>query len=49
MGASKRRLDPPGLAAFAAIVVLRGVNFVAARFSNAELPPFWGAAFVYWG
>jgi len=30
--------------AFATIVVLLGVNFVAVRFSNAELPPFWGAA-----
>ncbi|MBM3506838.1 MAG: DMT family transporter [Alphaproteobacteria bacterium] len=26
------------------IVVFLGVNFVAVRFSNAELPPFWGAA-----
>jgi drug/metabolite transporter (DMT)-like permease len=32
------------LLAFATIVVLLGVNFVAVRFSNAELPPFWGAA-----
>lgn len=32
------------LAAFLATVVLLGVNFVAVRFSNAELPPFWGAA-----
>jgi drug/metabolite transporter (DMT)-like permease len=30
--------------AFVTIVVLLGVNFVAVRFSNAELPPFWGAA-----
>lgn len=30
--------------AFITIVVLLGVNFVAVRFSNAELPPFWGAA-----
>jgi drug/metabolite transporter (DMT)-like permease len=32
------------LLAFVTIVVLLGVNFVAVRFSNAELPPFWGAA-----
>lgn len=32
------------LLAFVAIVVLLGVNFVAVRFSNAELAPFWGAA-----
>lgn len=30
--------------AFAAIVVLLGVNFVAVRFSNRELDPMWGAA-----
>lgn len=42
-----RRLDLMGLGAFAAIVVLLGVNFVAVRFSNAELPPFWGAAFRF--
>jgi len=29
--------------AFLAIVFLLGVNFVAVRFSNHELPPFWGA------
>lgn len=32
------------LLAFLTIVVLLGVNFVAVRFSNAELAPFWGAA-----
>lgn len=31
------------LAAFAASVVLGGGNFLAVRFSNRELPPFWGA------
>jgi drug/metabolite transporter (DMT)-like permease len=31
------------LAAFLAMVLLGGANFVAVRFSNAELPPFWGA------
>lgn len=35
----------PGLvlAAFLVMVVLGGANFVAVRFSNVELPPFWGA------
>lgn len=31
------------LAAFTAAVVLGGGNFLAVRFSNRELPPFWGA------
>lgn len=31
------------LALFAVIVTLGGLNFVAVRFSNQELPPFWGA------
>jgi drug/metabolite transporter (DMT)-like permease len=31
------------LAAFLVMVLLGGANFVAVRFSNAELPPFWGA------
>jgi len=39
-----RRNDIPGIAAFAVIVVFLGVNFVAARISNRELPPLWGAA-----
>lgn len=32
------------LAAFGAAVLLGGANFVAVRFSNEELAPFWGAA-----
>ncbi len=32
------------LVTFAAAVVLGGGNFLAVRFSNSELPPFWGAA-----
>lgn len=32
------------LAAFLAFVVLGGTNMVAVRFSNRELPPFWGAS-----
>jgi drug/metabolite transporter (DMT)-like permease len=37
---------PPGgltLAAFVVAVTLGGANFLAVRFSNRELPPFWGA------
>lgn len=30
--------------AFLLFVVVAGMNFVAVRFSNFELPPFWGAA-----
>jgi drug/metabolite transporter (DMT)-like permease len=37
------RLVSATLLAFVAIVVLLGVNFVAVRLSNRELPPFWGA------
>jgi drug/metabolite transporter (DMT)-like permease len=36
--------DKSTLAAFAVAVIFLGVNFVAVRFSNQELPPFWGAA-----
>lgn len=32
------------LIAFLAVVILGGSNAVAVRFSNFELPPFWGAA-----
>lgn len=32
------------LSAFVAAVILGGGNFLAVRFSNGELPPFWGAA-----
>ena len=31
------------MAAFVVMVLLGGANFVAVRFSNVELPPFWGA------
>lgn len=31
------------LVAFVLIVIIGGLNFVATRFSNRELPPFWGA------
>lgn len=38
------RADRLTLAAFAVVVLLGGTNFVAVRFSNQELPPFWGAS-----
>ena len=38
------RADRATLAAFLGTVVLAGLNFVAVRFSNRELPPFEGAA-----
>ena len=31
------------LVVFVAVVLIGGTNFVAVRFSNRELPPFWGA------
>jgi drug/metabolite transporter (DMT)-like permease len=31
------------LTAFVLVVLIGGTNFVAVRFSNRELPPFWGA------
>jgi drug/metabolite transporter (DMT)-like permease len=36
--------DAATLVAFAGIVLIAGVNFVAVRFSNRELAPFYGAA-----
>lgn len=38
------RQDRLTLAAFLLVVLIGGINFVAVRFSNRELPPFWGAA-----
>lgn len=32
------------LAAFITVVIFLGINFVAVKFSNQELPPFWGAS-----
>ena len=40
-------IDIVTLAAFLAVVILGGSNAVAVRFSNFELPPFWGAAFRF--
>lgn len=39
-----RRPDALVLAVFVAVTVIGGSNFVAVRFSNRELAPFWGAA-----
>lgn len=39
-----RRVDRVTLAAFLVAVVTLGANWVGVRFSNRELPPFWGAA-----
>ncbi|MBI3159633.1 MAG: EamA family transporter [Chloroflexi bacterium] len=38
------RLDRASLSAFVLMVLIGGSNAVAVRFSNLELPPFWGAA-----
>ncbi|PYN11118.1 MAG: hypothetical protein DME05_25205, partial [Candidatus Rokuibacteriota bacterium] len=38
------RPDRLTLALFVGVVLIGGSNFVAVRFSNAELPPYWGAA-----
>jgi drug/metabolite transporter (DMT)-like permease len=35
--------DRTTLAAYAVMTAIAGSNFVAVRFSNEELPPFWGA------
>ncbi len=40
---TRARPDPVTLAAYAVMVVIAGSNFVAVRFSNEELAPFWGA------
>lgn len=42
-----KKLSPLVLGAFVAVVVLFGVNFVAVRFSNRELAPFWGGGFRF--
>lgn len=44
MSPPDRRPTPATLAAFAAVIVIGSPVFVAVRYSNAELPPFWGAA-----
>jgi drug/metabolite transporter (DMT)-like permease len=40
---TQARPDPATLAAYATMILIAGSNFVAVRFSNEELPPFWGA------
>lgn len=44
MGEDNLNLDKSTLAAFVTAVLVLGVNFVAVKFSNQELPPFWGAS-----
>jgi drug/metabolite transporter (DMT)-like permease len=48
--------DKLTLLAYAFVVLFAGTNFVAVRFTVAELPPFWGAtlrfaaaAIIFWG
>ena len=41
---NKRNPERTTLIAFVVAVIFLGVNFVAVRISNQELPPFWGAA-----
>lgn len=43
MTAPQDKPDSMILGAFALAVTIGGANFVAVRFSNRELPPFWGA------
>jgi drug/metabolite transporter (DMT)-like permease len=38
------KVDRVTLSAFALIILIAGSNFVAVKFSNQELAPFWGAA-----
>ena len=40
---TRARPDTATVAAYGAMIVIAGSNFVAVRFSNEELPPFWGA------
>lgn len=44
MAGENHKLSQATLLAFIVAVIFLGVNFVAVRFSNQELPPFWGAA-----
>lgn len=43
MDGAGRSPDAMALGAFGVAVTLGGANFLAVRFSNRELPPFWGA------
>ncbi|MBW3537634.1 MAG: EamA family transporter, partial [Actinobacteria bacterium] len=44
MDGTERSPDALALATFLVAVTLGGANFIAVRFSNRELDPFWGAA-----
>lgn len=44
---NSKQLDWQTSLAFFIVVILGGSNAVAVRFSNLELPPFWGAAFRF--
>lgn len=44
MSGERQNLNRSTLTAFVTAVIVLGVNFVAVRFSNQELPPFWGAS-----
>lgn len=46
---TERMLQRAALAAFIGIVFIGGTNFVAVRFSNQALPPFWGATLRFLG
>lgn len=45
--ADNNRADGSTILAFSLMILLGGSNAVAVRFSNLELPPFWGAAFRF--
>ncbi|MBW3666209.1 MAG: EamA family transporter [Actinobacteria bacterium] len=52
MDSTGRSKPSPGaftVAAFAGAVLIGGANFLAVRFSNAELDPFWGAGIRFVG
>lgn len=44
MTENNNNIDRSTVGAFVTAVIFLGVNFVAVRFSNQELPPFWGAS-----
>lgn len=44
MAENDPNLDRSAFVAFIVAVIFLGINFVAVRFSNQELPPFWGAS-----
>ena len=44
VASSSKRTEIGTFMAFIVLVILGGSNVLAVRFSNLELPPFWGAA-----